>query len=1000
MKAHIRWIFFKNEDLGEFIRNDENNENWPDTETYIDKTDDWWKEVDNQQKEINRLEITNNQTRQLIANIRTWFIKEYNLLGKPAKKAWLLKQQELKRLERELKVNQYNLDHSNQGLQEYERKCLLEKIRIGKRKLDNCQKELVEATTNYEEEKRELCYRLTYERSDLEPYLHELSDRINLKTGGLETKFKQYELFLKKFHDIQGEELESQPLIELKKYLDEWKTHNGGKDIDNNPYEIWVEEKTDNNLTFVWEPVELELETVNEEGGIEKRKGVYLSLLKTNYLFNYYGEWYEVMDNQQINYNTAAVMAQRSIFYNGYRHLAKSQANMIIHHAPKTIANQEICSCPSYEIYTTRRSFELEYELNFDTYRMGYEELRNSYTINDDFLNNTTLTGVPKKVNNELGYIHEQLAAGFKEFFQGKKSVLYLLLNKKLNGSTWYPGYFSCPTNEEEARSSSYEKLYFKTVGKYNEKKLTSDLTDYTKEKWLEEKGLLANPMHHFLRTHIKATLFWRKIPIWKGNYWELHNQMMITESASPSGNCVTIEASGRILTRVHELVTAKVGYDTKGILSALITTATTVASAFVPAAGAVGAVASAAISAGVNAVGGMAQLAANNLMSSPSYSENSQTMSFNEFRHKILFGKSQPISLELEYNQELANQYLNKRELKGPMLYTYKNLENVGDILTKQPTDPNGHFLKVSVVSWNMSKDSDWWREKIESGVFIYHQNYLNFYRKSLTGNKIATVQGGVPRSSWNEFSSMKSCGVKGGFDNIADRGGGFYVYKQKGGKPNYIKPRGGSHDFLPDIMNEMKRKYPNFYDVDDSTMWRVKWPEPEFNNEHWDVPNSYKNKKLEDGQMACDMEFRLDFFSGGDESLPGERYDITHILVSKTNTGTRSDLIFNFVGEIVRKVRGANPASIPPSIQLPTNPNVANVPPSTPFSPNQFSRNKLTPNPTSSGETEINVPEIDRTIDIDIPPLDIDPGQDIDPGSDIDWGPDIDPTDQGDND
>ena len=1008
MKAHIRWIFFKNEDLGEFIRNDENNENWPDTGTYVDKSDKWWKEIDNQQKEINRLEITNNQTRQLIANVCTWFIKEYNLLGKPARRAWLVKQQELKRLEQELKINQHNLDRPRQEFEEHEERCLLEKIRIGKRKIDNCQKELVEFAKSYEEERKELCHRLTYQRNDLE--LYTIS-----KTGGSEIKFEQYEFFWKKFHDIQGEELENQPLIELKKCLDEWKTHNRGKDIDSNPYEIWVEEKTDNTLTFVWEPVELELEIVNEVGEIEKKKGVYLTLLKTNYLFNYYGEWYEVMDSQQLNYNTVAVMAQRSIFYNSYRHFVKSQANMIIHHAPKTIASQEICSCPSYEIYTSRRSFELEYELKFDTYRMGKDELRNEYTINDDFLNNMTLTGAPVKVNNELTYINEQfglsgisgvpsplaIAQGIKEFVLGKKSFLYLLLNRNLNGGIWYYDYFSCPTSEEEARNISYKKLYFKTVGKYNEIKQTSDLTDYTKEKWLEEKGLLANPMHHFLRTHIKATLFWRKIPIWKGNYWELHNQMMITESASPSGNCVTIEASGRILTRVNELVTAKVGFDTKGILSALITTATTVASAFVPGAGVVGAVASAAISAGVNAVGGMAQLAANNLMSSPSYSETSQTMSINEFRHKILFGKAQPISLELEYNQELANQYLNKRELKGPMLYIYKNFENIGDILTKQPTDPNGYFLKASVISWNMSRDSDWWREKIESGVFIYNKNYLNFYRKSLTGNKIATVQGGIPRSSWNEFSSMKSCGIKGGFDNIADKGGGFYVYKQKGGRPNYIKPRGGSHDFLPDIMNEMKRKYPNFYDVDDTTMWRVKWPEPEFNNERWDVPNNYKNKKLEDGQMACDIEFRLDFFSGGDESLPGERYDITHILVSKTNTGTRSDLIFNFVGEIVRKVRGANPASIPPSIQLPTDPNIANVPPATPFNPNRFPQSgNLTPNP-SGGEPEFNVPDIDRTIDIDIPPLDIDTGVDIDNTTDIDrYGPDIDPTDRGDND
>jgi len=65
-----------------------------------------------------------------------------------------------------------------------------------------------------------------------------------------------------------------------------------------------------------------------------------------------------------------------------------------------------------------------------------------------------------------------------------------------------------------------------------------------------------------------------------------------------------------------------------------------------------------------------------------------------------------------------------------------------------------------------------------------------------------------------------MKSCGIKGGFDNIADRGGGFYVYKHKNGKPNYIRPRGGGHDFLPDIMAEMNRRHPGLINHEDTSM------------------------------------------------------------------------------------------------------------------------------------------------------------------------------------
>jgi len=175
---------------------------------------------------------------------------------------------------------------------------------------------------------------------------------------------------------------------------------------------------------------------------------------------------------------------------------------------------------------------------------------------------------------------------------------------------------------------------------------------------------------------------------------------MMITESVSPSGTAVTFEGSGRILGRVTELVTAKVGVDAQGFLNVLITTATTIASVAVPGAGAVGAVASTAMKAGINVAGGIAQVAANELMKTPNYSEVTENMTISEFRHKFQFGKTRPISLELEYNQELANQYLNKRELKGPMLYTYKNLGNFGDLLVQQPTDKEGHFLKASVIS------------------------------------------------------------------------------------------------------------------------------------------------------------------------------------------------------------------------------------------------------------------------------------------------------------
>lgn len=180
---------------------------------------------------------------------------------------------------------------------------------------------------------------------------------------------------------------------------------------------------------------------------------------------------------------------------------------------------------------------------------------------------------------------------------------------------------------------------------------------------------------------------------------------MMITETASPSGNGVMIEGNGRVLAQVNELVTIKIG-ETKGFLSAIITVATTVASAFVPGAIGVTGAAATATRAGIGLAGGLAQMAANKLMETPYYQEFSETMTINEFRKKYMISGERPISLELEYNQELANQYRNKRELKGPMLYTYKNVECFGSLLVTQPSEPKGHFLKASVISWNMARN------------------------------------------------------------------------------------------------------------------------------------------------------------------------------------------------------------------------------------------------------------------------------------------------------
>lgn len=156
--------------------------------------------------------------------------------------------------------------------------------------------------------------------------------------------------------------------------------------------------------------------------------------------------------------------------------------------------------------------------------------------------------------------------------------------------------------------------------------------------------------------------------------------------------------ASGLVLTRVTELITSKVGGDNKtsGFLSTLITVATTVAAVAVTAStgGAAAPIATAAAKAGVALAGGMAQTAVNKLLSGADYSETSESMSIHQFKHKYLTSKTRPISLRVEYVQELCNQYRNRRELKGEMTYSYFNTLEFGFYLSQKG------LLKASIVS------------------------------------------------------------------------------------------------------------------------------------------------------------------------------------------------------------------------------------------------------------------------------------------------------------
>jgi len=546
MRAHIRWIFFEIKRLDELIKNDENNENWPSTQDFASMMIElWWKMIDAQQEEINLLEIKNNKTRQLMANVQAWFINEFNLFKKPAKRAFLEKQKELKILERELKSCQNNLDNPKIELKEYEKQCLLRKIKITERRIGNCKDELSHAENDYETEKRELCQRLAYERKDLEPLieaperwqisqLQQLLRTVIKEKGQPKTVAEWYALWWKKYRDIDPPTNIDAPLAKLRSCIARWQEHNNNKEPEPNPYEIWVEEKTSDSLIFLWKPVE---EVIGKDKDGNETKGVFGSVMK-NYLFNYYGEWYEVSDYQQINYNLLAFSCQRSIFYNDYWGLNLCSANVILHHSP--LSHEEICSCPSTETYTSWKDFDCDYELNLDFYRLGKDESKIKVLAKDE--NDPSISfiygGSPKKVNidtewDNIGGFWKELG----EFFTGTEGVLYLFLGSRLAEASMSTKIFARPNVEkwllergprrlrDEAElkrmiENGITPFSFKKVGEWDEKRKISALTNDTDEIWLQEEELLDDEMYHFYKFHVQATLFWRKKPIWKGPYW------------------------------------------------------------------------------------------------------------------------------------------------------------------------------------------------------------------------------------------------------------------------------------------------------------------------------------------------------------------------------------------------------------------------------------------------------------------------------------------------
>jgi hypothetical protein len=727
---------------------------------------------------------------------------------------------------------------------------------------------------------------------------------------------------------INDQNDKGKPFKEVEKILDEWvdNTEKIDEEFPQNEeiqsLQIQLLERNETFIKFQWILPNI-ISKIDEK---EYKSKIFPNL--KHYFFYFDGEWYEVLDWEQKGWNGAELTAEKSIFYNGYWWLLKSGANGYIHHSP--VGHQEeFCNCFETDVITSRNSFICDYELRFAGYRIGKSQGNEAQILRDGGLD-IIACGLPIRVydwDKEKKNVKNFWTRPFTSKYEG---VLYLLLNEKLGNEQFkYFSYY---------KGSPYGELNWKRVGEYDKNKMVSNLSDENHLDFLKSKKMLDDEMYHPLSQHIKATILWRNEPVWQGNYYLIHNNLIITESISPSGSVITIEGSGIILAQITESISSKLGGDsqTGAWLTTLITVGTTLATAFMTSGTSVGAgmvltAKGAAVGrATASLVGAGLNKGINNLLNSPSYNETKKTMTIHEFKHKYCLSHIRPLSIVLEYNQEALNRYQKNRTLYGVSRADAFNVECLGESLLN-----NDGFLKATIESWNLpdSVYDEWFKRKIKEGIFL-EKTANETYSKQLPDSVIPTSLGGVVRGTWNEITTTETVSIGSGWDNISHQGRGFWVYKRKEGRENHITVEGGSYqgtNLLSWLITTINNRYSGFIVEEKDDMWIIGHPNPAFSNFKIDIPDKYKYKEISQGEgqpviKACQISYRLKFFTGGNDSREdfgeGTEINATHMIVHKLVNGNQSKLVIEIKGQHVLINQVSNPENIPLAKTIPVNP------------------------------------------------------------------------------
>ena len=733
----------------------------------------------------------------------------------------------------------------------------------------------------------------------------------------------------------------SQPLSDVKKLLEQWREDYLKDDSefpeieDITSLQIEIKERTEETLTFVWTVAKIQVPIYDKDNpkiitGYTKRR---IFPVIDNFLFYFNGRYYEVKNWKQTGAETAEIVATLSIFYNFYYDLTKAGVNGILHHSP--LAVREICSCAEYDRADIFQDFICDFELVPCIYKTSVSSASPEVIVEGGKAGNEgslpMVHGIPLRrvgkmrtelrwevlkvlteafISNTWNALSGISIAGFSlGGTQLELGVLYHILDDRMGDDQRY----ITPADQEKRnfyKPKEAEGL-IKNVLDYE-----NDINTYLQQLGvLDENKQVVPFMSHFFYWHIKATLYWRKKQIWEGRYWMLHKYgFKVSEVCNAAGISLNFYAYDLLLTKTTENITAKLGLSANGasllnvsadvtlnddkgqnarqIERSVVSEGVKNGKAFRDESEVKSTIKTSTITTGEG------QLKPKGKIASPQSllfgnDHNKSEYTFLQFENRWQNSQYHPIGLRLQFNQDLFNQYKNRKQLKGFPAYDYFNALEFGSILNSPG------YLQASIISWNASFSHDnWFRERIENGVNIRGKDYLEFYKRKVDTPLQFLSKGATIRGSWNTSISSKNCSTVGAEDRQVYVDGRSWIMKS-----SFFRVRGGSMNWFPELIDQMS------HNLQPNTPFKVKDGYWAFRGD----ANGVATKFLPTITTDTWYDFRLKGFSPeADVGEPEFRcVDEKGLKIVLTQNGGRWKL--QIIGNVEKNKVSGNPEGVP---------------------------------------------------------------------------------------